>query len=108
MSGAWSESPGAAATPTVGLTLHDATGRWVLAAAVLGSGMAGLDATVVNVALPTIRTDLHTSLAAGRALQKPGAALLLPGTDPDAFVDGLHVLGVGGCLLWLLAIGLTC
>jgi EmrB/QacA subfamily drug resistance transporter len=36
--------------------------RWVLAAAVLGSSMAFLDATVVNVALPTIGTDLHTSL----------------------------------------------
>ena len=28
--------------------------RWVLLATVLGSGMAFLDATVVNVALPTI------------------------------------------------------
>ncbi len=38
-------------------------GRWVLAATVLGSSMAMLDATVVNVALPTIGKDLHTSLA---------------------------------------------
>ncbi len=29
-------------------------GRWVLAAAVLGSGMAMLDGTVVNIALPTL------------------------------------------------------
>lgn len=35
-----------------------ASGRWVLFAAVLGSGLAGLDATVVNVALPTIGEDL--------------------------------------------------
>jgi len=84
--------------------------RWgaaLLAVMRVGMFLVQLDVTVVNVALPTIRTDLHTSLAAGRALQKPGAALLLPGTDPDAFVDGLRVLGVGGCLLWLLAIGLT-
>src|SRR5499427_7775914 len=38
-------------------------GRWVLAAAVLGSSMAMLDGTVVNVALPTIGRDLHASLA---------------------------------------------
>src|ERR1700680_4979896 len=38
------------------------SGRWILLAAVLGSSMAMLDATVVNVALPTIGRDLHTSL----------------------------------------------
>jgi EmrB/QacA subfamily drug resistance transporter len=38
-------------------------GRWVLAATVLGSSMAMLDGTVVNVALPTIGRDLHTTLA---------------------------------------------
>jgi len=31
-----------------------ADGRWVLFATVLGSGMAFLDATVVNIALPHI------------------------------------------------------
>ena len=35
----------------------------MVAATVLGSSMAFLDATVVNVALPTIGKDLHTSLA---------------------------------------------
>src|SRR5262245_52766403 len=37
--------------------------RWVLLATVLGSAMAFLDATVVNVALPTIGTALHASVA---------------------------------------------
>jgi hypothetical protein len=37
--------------------------RWVLLATVLGSGMAFLDATVVNVALPTIGRELHASVA---------------------------------------------
>ena len=41
-----------------------ARGRWVLATAVLGSGIAFLDGTVVNVALPAIAKDLHTGLAA--------------------------------------------
>jgi EmrB/QacA subfamily drug resistance transporter len=38
-------------------------GRWVLAAAVLGSGMAMLDGTVVNIALRAVGDDLDASLA---------------------------------------------
>ncbi|TWF77296.1 hypothetical protein FHX44_113201 [Pseudonocardia hierapolitana] len=34
-----------------------AAGRWVLTTAVLGSGLAFIDATVVNVALERIGTD---------------------------------------------------
>ncbi len=34
--------------------MRSARGRWVLAATVLGSGIAGLDATVVGIALPSI------------------------------------------------------
>jgi EmrB/QacA subfamily drug resistance transporter len=41
-----------------GLIYGSATGWWVIAAAVLGSGIAFLDATVVNVALPAIQRDL--------------------------------------------------
>src|SRR5207253_459029 len=41
------------------LTLSSASGRWVVVAAVLGSGMAALDATVVNIALPELGRDLH-------------------------------------------------
>jgi EmrB/QacA subfamily drug resistance transporter len=43
--------------------LDEARGRWVLLAAVLGSGMALLDATVVNVALPTLGKDLGAGFA---------------------------------------------
>src|SRR4051794_634077 len=39
------------------------TGRGVILAAVLGSGMVMLDGTVVNVALRTIGTDLDASLS---------------------------------------------
>jgi EmrB/QacA subfamily drug resistance transporter len=38
-------------------------GRWVLLATVLGSGLAMLDATVVNVALPRIGEGLNADLA---------------------------------------------
>jgi EmrB/QacA subfamily drug resistance transporter len=38
-------------------------GRWVLLATILGSGLASLDATAVNIALPAIRRELHGGLA---------------------------------------------
>ena len=38
-------------------------GRWVLLATVLGSSIASLDATVVNIALPRIGRDLGTGLS---------------------------------------------
>ena len=44
------------------LRLSSAAGRWVLLATVLGSSMALLDSTVVNVALPTIGKHLNASL----------------------------------------------
>ena len=44
------------------LRFRSGPGRWVLAATVLGTSMAFLDSTVVNVALPTIGRDLHASL----------------------------------------------
>jgi EmrB/QacA subfamily drug resistance transporter len=36
--------------------------RWVLLATILGSGLASLDATVVNIALPSIGRELHVGL----------------------------------------------
>jgi EmrB/QacA subfamily drug resistance transporter len=36
--------------------------RWVLAAAILGSSLAFIDGTVVNVALPALQSDLHATL----------------------------------------------
>ena len=35
----------------------------MLLAAVLGSGLAGIDATVVNIALPALGRELHASFA---------------------------------------------
>jgi EmrB/QacA subfamily drug resistance transporter len=46
-----------------GLTYKSAAGRWVLLATVLGSGMAMLDGTVVNIALPRIGKDLSAGLS---------------------------------------------
>jgi hypothetical protein len=47
-----------------GLSYSSASGRWVLAVSVLGSGIAALDATVVNIALPAIGRDFGTGVAA--------------------------------------------
>ena len=41
------------------LSLSSAKGRWVIAATVLGSGIAMLDATVVGIALPSIDRTFH-------------------------------------------------
>ncbi len=54
-------SPASSAAPAPDqayLTLSSPSGRWLLLAAVLGSGLAGIDATVVNVALPAIGRSL--------------------------------------------------
>ncbi|WP_067692878.1 MFS transporter [Nocardia jejuensis] len=48
---------------TASIRLSSPPGRWVLLATVLGSGMAMLDSTVVNVALPRIGDDFEASMA---------------------------------------------
>jgi EmrB/QacA subfamily drug resistance transporter len=46
-----------------GLVFGEPRARWVLAATVLGSGLAFIDATVVNVALPKIGESLDAGLS---------------------------------------------
>ena len=67
-----------------------ARGRWIIAAAVLGSGVAFLDGTVVNTALPAIRRSLHTSLAGQQwvisgYLLTLGSLLVVGGSLGDLF-----------------------
>src|SRR5215211_7100227 len=50
-----------ASGPAEELAFDSTAGRWVLAVSVLGSGLAFLDGTVVNVALPDIGRDLEAS-----------------------------------------------
>src|SRR5580704_16575324 len=38
------------------------SGFWVLAATILGSSMAFIDGTVVNVALPALQSGLHATI----------------------------------------------
>jgi len=51
----------AAPPPQAALALRSAGGRWLMLVTVLGSGMAFLDGTVVNVAVPAIGRDFHAS-----------------------------------------------
>uniref|UniRef100_UPI00037D9CCD MFS transporter n=1 Tax=Nocardiopsis gilva TaxID=280236 RepID=UPI00037D9CCD len=65
-------------------------GRWILAATVLGSGMAFLDSTVVNVALPDIGADLDTGVSglqwiANGYMITLSALILLSGSLSDRF-----------------------
>src|SRR6185503_16149373 len=48
-------------TPPERLVLSSAARRWVVLATILGSALAGIDSTVVTIALPAIGTDLGSS-----------------------------------------------
>jgi EmrB/QacA subfamily drug resistance transporter len=43
------------------VALRSGSGRWLLLVTVLGSGMAFLDGTIINVAIPAIGRDFHAS-----------------------------------------------
>lgn len=85
-------------------------GRWVLAATVLGSGMAFIDATIVNVALPTMGRQLQLGFAGlqwtvnAYALTL-SALLLLGGSLGDRFGRRrVFVIGV----IWFAIASLAC
>jgi EmrB/QacA subfamily drug resistance transporter len=85
-------------------------GRWVLTVAVLGSGMAFLDGTVVNVALPRIGGDLHASTSTlqwilNGYLLTLASLILLGGSLGDRFGRRrIFVIGVA----WFTAASLLC
>ncbi|MFE1286381.1 MFS transporter [Streptomyces sp. NPDC058751] len=93
-----------------GVRIASPTGKWILLTTVLGSSMALLDSTVVNVALPAIGRDLDASLAAlqwtvnGYMLSLAGL-ILLGGSLGDRFGRRrIFVLGV----VWFAAASLLC
>jgi EmrB/QacA subfamily drug resistance transporter len=106
------------AIETPGLTLTGGAGRWVLTATVLGSGMAGLDATVVGIALPAIGREFDVGVEAlqwvstGYTLTLAGL-LLLGGTLGDRFgrrrifLIGVVWFGVASALCGLAPSSLT-
>jgi len=86
---------------------------WVLAAAVLGSTMAFVDESVVNVALPTIEADLGTTLAAMQWVINAytlcmSALLLVGGAAADRFGRRLlFLIGIVAFTLASIACGLA-
>ena len=90
-----------------------AQGRWVIIAAVLGSGVVFLDGTVVNVALPALSRDLKASV---RGLQwildgylvTLSALLLLGGSAGDRYGRrSMFVAGLGGFVVASVLCGLA-
>jgi EmrB/QacA subfamily drug resistance transporter len=93
-----------------GVALASPAGRWVLACAVLGSGMVLLDGTVVSIALPRIGEDLGVTLATlqwtlnGYLLTLAGL-ILLGGSLGDRY--GRRRVFVTG-VLWFAAASALC
>ncbi len=99
---------GPAPSGAPGLRTSTVAGRWVLAAAVLGSGVAFLDSTVVNAALPAIADDFGAGLAdlqwvlTGYLLTL-GALIVIGGSLGDRFgrrrVFEIGLIGFAGASL---------
>jgi EmrB/QacA subfamily drug resistance transporter len=92
------------------VALGTTAGRWVLFAAVLGSGVAMLDATVVSIALPVLGRDLDAPFSAlqwtvnGYTLTL-AALILLGGSLGDRFGRRrVFVIGV----VWFAVASLLC
>jgi EmrB/QacA subfamily drug resistance transporter len=86
------------------------SGRWVLLAAVLGSALAFIDATVVNIALPRIGADLGAS-AAGLQWAVNGytlslASLILLGGSLSDRLGRRRIFVVG--VTWFAGASLLC
>jgi EmrB/QacA subfamily drug resistance transporter len=96
--------------PGAGVRYGTPAGRWVLAATVLGSGMASLDATVVNVALPTIGRSLNAGVAGlqwvvSGYLLTLASLILLGGSLGDRY--GRRRVFLAG-VVWFSAASLAC
>src|SRR6478735_6906202 len=100
----------AAQLPSPALRMSTAHGRWVVAATVLGSGMAALDATVVGIALPAIGRDFHVGIASLQWVVNAytltlAGLLLLGGTLGDSYGRRkVFVIGV----VWFALASLLC
>ncbi len=89
-----------------GIAYSSPAGRWVLAVAVLGSGMAFLDGTIVNVALPDIGEDFDASTSAlqwvlNSYLLSLASLILLGGSLGDHY--GRRRVFVAGVVLFTIA-----
>ena len=75
--------------------------RWILAATILGSSMAFIDSTVVNVALPALQSSLHATVVGVQWVVESyglflGALILIGGSLGDLFGRRrMFLIGVG-------------
>src|SRR5918997_6952221 len=98
---------------TSGIRLSSGPGRWLIAATVLGSGIAFLDGKVVNVALPAIGRDLGGGLTVQQwvldgYLLTLSALLLLGGALGDRYGRRrMFVVGLVAFAVASLACGLA-
>ena len=81
-------------------------GRWILAATILGSSMAFIDGTVVNVALPALQKTLHANLAGVQWVVESyalflAALLLIGGSLGDLY--GRRKIFAAGVVLFSVA-----
>src|SRR5438067_12777242 len=96
---------------TAAVRYRTSRGRWVIAATVLGSGIALLDGTVVNVALPSIGRDLGAGIAGLQwivdgYLVTLSALLLLGGSLGDLYGRRrTFVTGLGWFTIFSVACG---
>ncbi len=93
-----------------GLSVSSAPGRWVVTVTVLGSGIAALDATVVNIALPSIGREFHTGVAAVQWVMTGytltlAAFLLIGGSLGDRF-GRRRVYSIG--IVWFAVASAAC
>ncbi|MGW6278842.1 MFS transporter [Kribbella sp. NPDC055071] len=92
------------------IALGTSRGRWVLAATALGSGMAFLDGTVVNVALPAMGEEFGADIAALQWIVNGymltlASLILLSGSLGDRFGRRrTFVIGV----VWFAAASIVC
>ncbi|HYB19181.1 MAG TPA: MFS transporter, partial [Streptosporangiaceae bacterium] len=104
------DTASAAAAGTAGLRLSSARGRWVVAATVLGSGMAALDATVAGIALPAVGRDFHASVGSLQwvvdAYTLTLAGLLLLGGKLGDSYGRRKMFSVG--IVWFAVASLLC
>src|SRR5690242_14183853 len=79
---------------------------WILAATILGSSMAFIDSTVVNVALPAIQTNFHATVVDVQWVVESyglflGALILVGGSLGDLF--GRRLIFLTGVAIFVLA-----
>src|SRR5712664_1065933 len=76
-------------------------GSWILAATILGSSMAFIDSTVVNIALPSLQSKLHATVVGVQWVVESyglllGALILVGGSLGDLFGRrSMFLVGVG-------------